>query len=66
MLFVLVNHDPQKSVLRKTLVELDPCPSAAIRFASASLLGYGLFGEGLIPPEDAVKRLDEWGIPHRE
>lgn len=46
-LFILANHDPDKSKLREELATLPEAHHCEIRVATASLVGYGLFDPGI-------------------
>src|SRR5207248_1385959 len=56
LLLVLVNHDPGKSQLRELLGDLPHSPHADVRIATGCLLGYGLFDQAVLAPEEAMER----------
>lgn len=58
LLLVLVNHDPDKSRLRDLLRTLPPSPHAALRVATGSLLGYGLYDPAILTIDEALARFD--------
>ena len=47
LLLVFADHDPDKRKLGKVLDDLPNSPHAEVRIATAPLMGYGLFGEGM-------------------
>ena len=52
LLFILANHDPEKTRLREELATLPPASHCEIRIATSSLVGYGLF-------DPAMRTVDE-------
>ena len=47
LLLVFADHDPDKAKLGEVLDDLPDSPHAEVRIATAPLMGYGLFGEGM-------------------
>lgn len=47
LLLVFADHDPDKRKLGEVLDDLPNSPHAEVRIATAPLMGYGLFGEGM-------------------
>jgi hypothetical protein len=56
LLLLLANHDPARSQLPKQLEKLPESPHAEILFATASLMGYGIFKEGILTKEQFLER----------
>lgn len=52
LLLVLAKHDPDSTRLRTELSALPPSPHAELRVARASMMGYGLFDQGLCTVAD--------------
>lgn len=56
MLLILVNHDPDKSRLRKELATLPVVDHCEVRIMTSSLMGYGLFEPGMLTVEEMLSR----------
>lgn len=56
LILVLVNHDPGKSRLRELLSDLPPSPHAELRIAVSSLMGYGLYDQGILSIDEALQQ----------
>lgn len=56
LILVLVNHDPGKTRLRELLQTMPPSPHADLRIAVSSLMGYGLYDQGVMSIEDTITR----------
>ncbi len=56
-IFILSNHDPEKSHLHKTLDDLPVCGQADLRFAVSNFMGFGLYDQGIYSLEDFKKTL---------
>jgi hypothetical protein len=47
-LFLLANHDPEKSALREELKRLPQATSVEVCFAVSTFMGYGLYDQGIL------------------
>ena len=60
LLLVLVNHDPESSLLRTSFKSLPPSPHAEVYLATGCFMGYGLFDQGVVPLNDALTRFEAY------
>jgi len=58
LLLALVNHDPDKTNLRKSIAALPPSPNAEIYIATGCFMGYALFDQAVVPLEEARSRFE--------
>jgi len=60
-IFVLINHDPDKSTLFEILNEIDPAkyPKLNIKFAVSNFMGYGLYKENIYTLEEFKAKFPE-------
>lgn len=58
VLFILTSYNPRSKVLRNELGKLPACERADYGVATASLIGYGLFAEKIIPLDMFMEQLD--------
>lgn len=47
-IFLLANHDPATTTLKKIINEVKPMENAELKFATSSFMGYGLYEENII------------------
>jgi hypothetical protein len=56
-IFLLANHDPESTILKRELETILPLENAELKFAVSSFMGYGLFDENMKNLEDFKKLL---------
>lgn len=56
LVLVLVNHDPGKTRLRELLQPVPDSPHADLRIAVGSLMGYGLYDQGVLSVAEALQQ----------
>lgn len=60
MIFLFANHDPEKTTLRDEIISINPKDySFTIRFALASMMGYGLYEDNMMMLEDFQEHLSK-------
>ena len=57
-LVILVNHDPQSTILRAELATLPSPEHCEIRVVTSSLMGYGIFDPGVLTVDEVLARPD--------
>lgn len=60
LLLALANHNPRSSTLHGLLTTLPDSPHADLCIATASLLGYGLYDQGIHTVETALTRFSDY------
>ena len=60
IMFVLANHDPDSSTLRDMLEKLPESPNAELRIVTSSLVGYGLYDQGVHTVDEAFWRCGDY------
>ena len=60
-IFILINHDPSSSILRKELDKIDEkdYPNLNIKFAVSNFAGYALFKENIYSLEEFKKKFEK-------
>ena len=56
LLFILANHDPASSVLKRELGKLPSSSGVEIQIATSCFMGYGLFDEGIFGLDEFQRR----------
>ena len=57
VLFILANHQPASTILRKELVKLPPRVHADYYVAKVSYAGYSLFSDNVVPLDDFIAEI---------
>ncbi|KAA6347632.1 hypothetical protein EZS27_004901 [termite gut metagenome] len=56
-IFLLANHDPESTILKEEVKQINPLSNAELKFATASFMGYGLFENDIISLNDFKRHL---------